>query len=75
MAPLVFGRRHVTPINALANVDGLRVVSRTSAFAYKNKNLSVRQIGEELAVATVLEGSVRRGASGAKAARCGSPPS
>src|SRR5437763_1524704 len=47
-------------INALANVDGLRVVSRTSAFAYKNKNLSVRQIGEELAVATVLEGSVRR---------------
>jgi hypothetical protein len=35
-------------INALANVEGLRVVSRTSAFAYKNKNLSVRQIGEEL---------------------------
>jgi serine/threonine-protein kinase len=47
-------------INALANVEGLRVVSRTSAFAYKNKSLSVRQIGEELAVATVLEGSVRR---------------
>ena len=47
-------------INALANVEGLRVVSRTSAFAYKNKNVSVRQIGEELAVATVLEGSVRR---------------
>ncbi|OLC49547.1 MAG: hypothetical protein AUH82_00290 [Chloroflexi bacterium 13_1_40CM_4_65_13] len=47
-------------INALANVDGLRVVSRTSAFAYKNRNLSIRQIGEELAVATVLEGSVRR---------------
>ena len=47
-------------INALANVEGLRVVSRTSAFVYKNKNVSVRQIGEELAVATVLEGSVRR---------------
>src|SRR5712664_1853531 len=47
-------------INALSNVEGLRVVSRTSAFAYKNKNVSVRQIGEELAVATVLEGSVRR---------------
>jgi TolB-like protein/Tfp pilus assembly protein PilF len=47
-------------INALANVEGLRVVSRTSAFAYKNRNLSVRQIGQELAVATVLEGSVRR---------------
>ncbi|HYZ89286.1 MAG TPA: hypothetical protein VE620_08345 [Myxococcales bacterium] len=47
-------------INALANVEGVRVVSRTSAFAYKGKNLSVRKIGEELAVSTVLEGSVRR---------------
>jgi TolB-like protein/Tfp pilus assembly protein PilF len=47
-------------INALANVEGVRVVSRTSAFAYKGKNLSIRKIGEELAVSTVLEGSVRR---------------
>jgi len=47
-------------INALANVDGVQVVSRTSAFAFKGKNVSVKQIGEELAVATVLEGSVRR---------------
>jgi adenylate cyclase len=47
-------------INALSNVEGVRVVSRTSAFAFKGKNLSVRKIGEELAVATVLEGSVRR---------------
>ena len=47
-------------INALANVEGVRVVSRTSAFAFKGKNLSVRKIGEELLVATVLEGSVRR---------------
>ena len=47
-------------INALANVDGIRVVARTSAFAYKGKNVNVRQIGEELNVATVLEGSVRR---------------
>src|SRR2546423_14823340 len=47
-------------ISALANVDGVRVVSRTSAFAFKGKNVSVRKIGEELAVATVLEGSVRR---------------
>jgi serine/threonine-protein kinase len=47
-------------INALANVEGVRVVSRTSAFAFKGKNVSVRKIGEELAVATVLEGSVRR---------------
>jgi TolB-like protein/Tfp pilus assembly protein PilF len=47
-------------INALANVEGVKVVSRTSAFAFKGKNLSVKKIGEELAVATVLEGSVRR---------------
>jgi serine/threonine-protein kinase len=47
-------------INALANVEGLHVVSRTSAFAFKGKNVSVRTIGEELAVASVLEGSVRR---------------
>ena len=47
-------------INALANLEGVRVVSRTSAFAFKGKNLSVKKIGEELAVGTVLEGSVRR---------------
>jgi len=47
-------------INALANVDGLRVASRTSAFAFKGKNVSVAKIGEDLKVATVLEGSVRR---------------
>src|SRR5437763_12121776 len=47
-------------INALANVDGLRVVARTSAFSFKGKNVDVRRIGEELNVATVLEGTVRR---------------
>ena len=47
-------------INALANVEGVRVVARTSAFSFKGKNSNVRQIGEELNVATVLEGSVRR---------------
>lgn len=47
-------------INALANLPEVRVVARTSAFSLKGKNLNVRQIGEELNVATVLEGSVRR---------------
>ena len=47
-------------INALANVEGLRVVARTSAFSFKGKSVNVRQIGEELNVGTVLEGSVRR---------------
>jgi serine/threonine-protein kinase len=47
-------------INALSNVDGLRVASRTSAFAFKGKDVDIRQIGERLSVGTVLEGSVRR---------------
>ncbi|TMB14288.1 MAG: tetratricopeptide repeat protein [Deltaproteobacteria bacterium] len=47
-------------INALTNVEGLHVASRTSAFAFKGKDVSVRKIGEELGVGTVLEGSVRR---------------
>jgi eukaryotic-like serine/threonine-protein kinase len=46
--------------NALANVEGLRVTSRTSAFAFKGKEVAIRTIGEELQVATLLEGSVRR---------------
>jgi TolB-like protein/Tfp pilus assembly protein PilF len=47
-------------INALAKVEGLRVTSRTSAFAFKGKNEDVRKIGEQLNVRTVLEGSVRK---------------
>jgi len=47
-------------INALANVDGLRVASRTSAFAFKGKNVDIRQLGEKLNVGAVIEGSVRR---------------
>src|SRR5262249_2368204 len=43
-------------INALANVDGLRVASRTSAFAFKGKDVDIRQIGEKLNVGAVLEG-------------------
>src|SRR5262249_23592368 len=47
-------------INALANVDGLRVASRTSAFAFKGKDVDIRQLGEKLNVGAVMEGSVRR---------------
>jgi TolB-like protein/class 3 adenylate cyclase/Tfp pilus assembly protein PilF len=46
-------------INALTRVEGLDVVSRTSAFAYKGQNLDVREIGRSLGVGTVMEGSVR----------------
>src|ERR1700682_445845 len=47
-------------INALANIKGLRVTSRTTVFALRGKNLGIRELGEELRVGTLLEGSVRR---------------
>jgi len=45
---------------ALAKVTALSVAARTSAFAFKGRNVDVRTLGGELGVATVLEGSVRR---------------
>lgn len=47
-------------IAALSQVEGLRVLARTSSFAFKGKNEDVRRIGEQLHVAVVLEGSVRK---------------
>lgn len=47
-------------INAITRVEGLSVTSRTSAFAFKGLNKDVREIGAELNVNHVLEGSVRR---------------
>lgn len=47
-------------INALSKASPLRVVSRTSAFQFKNQAQDVRAIGESLGVGRVLEGSVRR---------------
>lgn len=47
-------------INALVQIDSLKVISRTSAFAFKGKNEDIRKIAETLHVSTVLEGSVRR---------------
>ena len=47
-------------IGALAKVAGLRVVSRSSAFAFKGKNASAREIGATLDVRFLLDGSVRR---------------
>ncbi len=47
-------------INALARLPDLRVVARTSAFAFKGKDVDIRTIGERLGVRNVVEGSVRR---------------
>src|SRR5687767_12389951 len=46
--------------NALTRIEGLRVVSRTSAYSFRGKSISTREIGGQLNVAFVLEGSVRR---------------
>jgi TolB-like protein len=50
--------------NALVQIPGLRVIARTSAFAFKGRNEDIRGIAETLGVSHVLEGSVRR--SGAR---------
>ncbi len=47
-------------LDALARVDGLRVVGRTSSFSFKGKSEDLRTIGKKLGVAAVLEGSVRK---------------
>jgi serine/threonine-protein kinase len=47
-------------IDALTRVPGLRVMARTSAFAFRGKEQDVRRIGAELSVSHILEGSVRR---------------
>jgi TolB-like protein/DNA-binding winged helix-turn-helix (wHTH) protein/Flp pilus assembly protein TadD len=46
-------------INDLARVSGLRVVGRSSAFQFRDKNEDLRDVGRKLGVANVLEGSVR----------------
>ena len=47
-------------INALSRVDGLHVAARMSAFSFKGRNEDLRTVGEQLNVATVLQGSVRK---------------
>lgn len=47
-------------LNVLAQVDGLRVASRTSAFSYKGREASIREIAAALDVEHILEGSVRK---------------
>jgi adenylate cyclase len=46
-------------INVLAKIDGIKVTSRTSSFYFKRKNYPISEIGKQLNVSTILEGSVR----------------
>ncbi|HUE96511.1 MAG TPA: hypothetical protein VMN39_07610, partial [Longimicrobiaceae bacterium] len=47
-------------LNSLANIPELRVAGRTSAFAYKGRDEDLREIGRELGVRYLVEGSVRK---------------
>lgn len=47
-------------LNHLAQIENLRVVSRTSSFAFKNTKEDLREVGRKLMAETVLEGSVRK---------------
>ncbi len=50
-------------INLLAQISGLKVIARTSAFALRGKEQNVRAITQALGVTTILQGSVRRAGS------------
>jgi len=47
-------------LNLLVQVDGLRVPSRTSSFAFKGMNMDIKEIARKLSVEHILEGSVRK---------------
>ncbi len=47
-------------LNLLARIPELRVISRSSAFSYKGKDIKLSQVAKELNVAHILEGSVRK---------------
>ena len=47
-------------INALTNLEGLHVSARTSSFKFKGQALDATQIGTQLRVTSILEGSVRK---------------
>ncbi|MGH7644600.1 MAG: protein kinase domain-containing protein [Gemmatimonadales bacterium] len=47
-------------INVLGKVPGIQVASCTSSFAFKGRDIDVRQVGQKLGVGTVLEGGVRK---------------
>ena len=47
-------------INALVQIPNLKVASRTSSFQFRGQEQDIKSIGEDLGVATILEGSVRK---------------
>src|SRR5258708_24642931 len=53
-------------ITALARIRWLFVIARNSSFTYKGRSVDVKQVGRELGVRYVLEGSVRKAANRAR---------
>ncbi len=51
---------HDDLLTVLANISSLKVISRTSVMEYRDTTKNMREIGEELGVATILEGGVQR---------------
>lgn len=49
-----------TLLHMLAQIPGLKVAARTSSFAFKGKNMDIREIADALQVAHILEGSVQQ---------------
>jgi len=47
-------------LNVLAHMDNLKVVSRTSSFAFKDSGQDIKEIGKKLKVKNILEGSIRK---------------
>ena len=47
-------------INTLSHIEGFKVIARTSAYAFKDKQVDIREIGRMLDVETLLEGSIRK---------------
>ena len=56
-------------ITGLSRIRWLFVIARNSTFVYKHRAVDVKQVSRELGVRYVLEGSVRRAASGCASAR------
>jgi TolB-like protein len=47
-------------LNALVKIEGLKVAGRTSSFQFRGKSMDLKEIGEQLGVGLILEGSVRK---------------
>ena len=47
-------------LNVLAKMEGLQVTARTSSFAFKGRNVNVKEIGKQLGARHIVEGSVRK---------------